>query len=366
MRFQTIDEGFIYKVPAGARQACAAPRAAVTKAGDIVCSFTINSGLAHNDFVTMLARSKDAGHTWTLQGQLWPHLAPKHSINVSLSRAPNGDLLLFGMDFPIDVAGESFWSDATQGMKQNNLIWARSTDDGYTWSEPAIIPMQIPGSAEAPGPMCMTRAGRQLVVYSPYNTFDPALVVDRNQVALLRSDDGGKSWRQSSMLRFPESYATAAEAWVIELADGRLLGTCWKMNQQDGSDFPNQYALSLDGGDTWLPARSTGIMGQSTALTALPDGRALFIYNQRRHGEIGVWMAVVRPTETDFGIESNTIVWRAQTRAQKGDSAEHSAWTDFSFGEPSATLLPDGTLLVALWCIQPDGAGIRYVKLTMS
>jgi len=39
--------------------------------------------------------------------------------------------------------------------------------------------------------------------------------------------------------------------------------------------------------------------------------------------------------------------------------------SDFSFGEPSATLLPDGTWLVALWCVQPSGTGIRYVRLKL-
>src|SRR5581483_8958022 len=103
----------------------------------------------------------------------------------------------------------------------------------------------------------------------------------------------------------------------------------------------NAYALSDDGGRTWTPTRSTGIRGQSTALAALPDGRALFVYNQRRHGEIGVWLALVQPTDTDFGIEANEIVWKAQTGTQSGSSGEHTEWEDFSFGEPSVTLLPD-------------------------
>ena len=41
----------------------------------------------------------------------------------------------------------------------------------------------------------------------------------------------------------------------------------------------------------------------------------------------------------------------------------HAGWTDFAFGEPSVALLPDGTLLLTLWCIQPDGSGIRFVKM---
>jgi hypothetical protein len=79
-----------------------------------------------------------------------------------------------------------------------------------------------------------------------------------------------------------------------------------------------------------------------------------------------VWLAVANPTDSDFGVEANQIIWRAETRMQRGSSAEHSQWQDYAFGEPSITLLPDGTLLATLWCIQPSGRGIRYLRLRMS
>src|SRR5262249_2281434 len=220
-------------------------------------------------------------------------------------------------------------------------------------------------AAEAPGALCVTGGGRRLAPFSPYRTFDPDLRVDRNQGVAVRSDDQGQTWQHSAMLRFDDPNSGAAEAWLIALTDGRLLGTCWHLNHAQGDDRPNAYAISHDGGVSWQPMRSTGILGQSTALAALPDGKALFIYNQRRHGEVGVWLAVVRPTESHFGILANEIIWRAETRTQTGSSGEHAQWEDFSFGEPSITLLPDGTLLVTLWCIQPSGRGIRYVRLRM-
>lgn len=362
--FQQIAQGFIsLREPNTPTARASGPRCAVTREGEILCSFVVQEVSARNDFKMMLTRSRDGGATWTDERPIWPHLHARWSIFGSISRAPNGDAFLFGSRTPIDVPGESCWSDATQGLKQNELIWAVSTDGGRAWTEPAVIPMPIPGSAEAPGALCVTRAGEWHVCYSPYNTFDPAVAVDRNQVVLLSSADRGRTWRYAPMMRFAESHATAAEAWVVELADGRLLGTCWNLNQKDGADYPNAYALSHDGGRTWRPTRSTGIRGQSTALAPLPDGRALFIYNQRKHGEIGVWMALVQPTEHDFGIQANEIVWRAAMATQATGNAAHSNWTDFAFGEPSVTLLPDGALLVALWCIQPEGQGIRYVKL---
>ena len=39
-------------------------------------------------------------------------------------------------------------------------------------------------------------------------------------------------------------------------------------------------------------------------------------------------------------------------------------WTNFAFGEPSATVLPNWTVLVTLWRLAPGGAGeIAFVKL---
>ena len=364
MKFETIAEGWISKRQPNTPTAVAAGvRCAVTREGDIVSTYMVQSKLGVNDFQPVLARSRDGGVTWKEQGLLWPRLADRQSIFGAVSRDSQGDLYFYGARYVIDQPGESFWSEANQGLKENELFWARSADSGKTWTDPAIIPMPIPSAAESAMALCVTRRGRWACCYSPYNTFDPKVKVDRRQVVALTSADKGQTWKHTSMLRFKDG--TAAEAWLIELADGQLLGTSWHMKEDGSGDYPNAYALSHDAGLTWTPTGSTGIMGQSTGLAALPDGRALFIYNQRKHGEPGVWLAVARPTETDFGVEANEVVWRAETRTQSGTSGEHTEWKDFSFGEPSATPLPDGTLLVALWCVQPSGQGIRYAKLKM-
>ena len=363
MSFEKITEGFVsQRQPDTPTSVAAGSRCAVTPPGEIICTFMVQSCLGVNDFKPVLSRSFDQGVTWTEPALMWPHLQDTHSIVGAVSQGPDS-LYFYGARYPIDQPGEGFWSEATQGLKDNQLFWARSLDEGRTWTEPIVIPMPIPGTAETTMPMCITTRGRWVCCYAPYNTFDPEVKVDRRQVVALSSDDRGKTWKHASMLRFQEG--TAAEAWLVELADGRLLGTGWHMREDNSGDYPNAYALSHDSGLTWTATRSTGIMGQSTALTPLPDGRALFCYNQRKHGEPGVWLALVRPTESDFGVESNEIVWRAETRTQTGTSGEHTDWQDFSFGEPSVTVLPDATLLVTLWCVQPSGRGIRYTKIRM-
>lgn len=366
MNLEPIAEGFVWQCQPKTPSAVAVgPRCAVTLKQDLICTYMVQSALGVNDFVPFLSRSEDDGLTWQHQGPIWPHLKSTRSVFGSVSRSPSGSLHMFGISTPIDEPGEPFWSTETNGMKQNELFWAVSHDHGRTWTDPCPIPMPTLGSVEAPGAMCVSRSGRWLACYAPYNTFDPNVIVDRQQVVSLSSDDEGRTWDHTAMLRFEQVHSGGCQAWIVELADGRLLGTCWHHDYQEQREYPNPWSLSRDGGSTWLPTRSTGIMGQSTSLAALPDGRALLVYNQRQHGEIGVWLAVVRPTESDFGVESNDIVWRAQTPIQSVSSGGHAEWQDFSFGEPSATVLPDGTLLVTLWCIQPTDQGIRYVKLRM-
>lgn len=356
--------GFIVKCDPTANVIAVGPRLAVLSDGQVLCSWMQNSATGVNDFVPMLSRSHDLGQHWSEPTPVWPHLQDQWSVFASVSRDTAGQLFLFGTRTRIDQPGESFWSDATQGLKQNELIWARSSDGGQRWTEPTPIPMPIPGAAEAPGALCATRTARWLVPYSPCKTFDPQLKVERQQVLVVYSDDAGRTWRHSAMLRFDDSQSSGAEAWVVELSDGRLLGTCWHVSHA-GAALPNVFAISHDGGTTWMLTCSTGILGQSTALTSLPDGRALLVYNQRQHGDPGVWLAVVRPTDTDFGIEHHEIVWRAETRTRSATSGDLAEWTDFSFGEPSVAVLPDGCLLVVLWCQQPSGIGIRFVHLEL-
>lgn len=325
----------------------------------------VQSALGVNNFAVMLAESSNNGETWREHRVVWSHLAQRQSLFGSLSRDGAGDLYLYGINIPISRIGETFWSEANQGMKQNSLFWARSKDNGRTWTEPKLMPLPYPGSAEAPGPLCVTRSGAWLACYAPYNTFDPQLRVERDRIVVMRSEDQGSTWTAQPMMKFRDSVSGGAEAWVIELSDGRLLGTCWNTSLNGNGSLPNAFALSSDSGRSWHPTGSTGILGQSTSLLALPDGRVLMAYNQRKHADPGVWIAEARPTVGDFGLLSNQLVWKAALTTRKGTSGAHDDWQDFAFGEPCLTWLGEDELLLTLWSLEPGGEGIHFVKLRM-
>ncbi len=364
MAFEILDQGMIARQPKTGPDAVAAcSRCVVTGDGDLVCSFAVQEALGQNDFKQVIVRSRDGGRTWSKPAYLWPNLHDEYAQIGSISQAPDGTSFISGIRIPIDEPGESFWLDETEGIKQNAMFWASSANQCMNWTDPVPIVLPSSGSAEAPGALSVMRDGTWICCYSPYNTFDPSVKVDRNRVVYLRSTDRGVTWTHGSMLRFDDAESTAAEAWVVELSDGRLLGACWQIGPHGKQDYPNAYAISHDGGLSWTPTRSTGTLGQSISLTTLEDGRALMVYNQRQHGDPGIRLAVARPTDDEFGIEADELVWKAEVRTQSETTGDHDEWQDYSFGEPAVTVLPDGTFLVVFWLIQPDVQGIGYVKV---
>ena len=365
MKYDILKKGFVYKNSDNGLIACTG-RSAVTRNGDLLCNFMLQTKLASNDFIPHQSISTDGGLTWKFLGSIWPHLSKQYSINNSISRAPNGDLFLFGSRTPINKPGESFWCQETLGILPNEMIWSCSKDDGRSWSEPKTLETPLLGAVEVPAPMCITRSGRWVAPYSPHNTFDSNLKVDLRHVVVMISDDEGSTWRHTSAIRVNEDDAYVAESWVSELSDGRLLATTWHLHRGPGDDYPNAYSISEDNGNTWGPTISTTIMGQSAAHAPLPDGKVLFVYNQRRHGQPGVWLAVAKPTNEKFNVIMNDIVWDATLATQHSSSGKSTNWTDFAFGEPSVTVLADNTAFVAFWCIQPTGSGIGFVKLKIS
>lgn len=364
MKYEILETGFVHRCPGeGPESVAATSRSVVTRNGEILCSFHLQSGLGVNDFAPCLSRSRDDGKTWEFEGITWPHLREKYSINCSISKAPNGDLFRYGFRMPITEPGESFWCQETHGMLPSELVWSRSLDDGHTWTEPVAFQLPLPGTAETPGTLCVTRDGRWIAPYSPHNTFDPDLKVDLRHTVLMVSDDEGLTWRHQSIMRVDGENSCIATSWVIELANGSLLGACCHLNRGPGDDFPNPYSMSFDGGDTWLPTGSTGIMGQSEGLAPWRAKQALFVCNKRRCDTPGIWLAVAEPSAAGFGVAADEIIWNPAKVTRNGVSAEFSNWTSYSFGEPAVTVMPDETVLVVFWCIQPDGRGIGFVRL---
>ena len=332
------------------------PRLAVLPDGTIACSFMLNTKTGANDFVPMIAYSKD-GECWCEAKEIYPELTGKKSAFISLRNTHDGRVVLGGKMWDIDHPGEAFWSDEACGMKENRIVYAVS-DDGYGF--PALSEIELPfyASAENPGGALVDADGKITLIYSPYPTIDKKEEVNTCCMVKLTKGaaDDAFSGEKFAVIPAPCLYA---ESWIDRLSDGRLFVSTWQTESSDSS----RYLISDDDGKTFSAPAAQPFRGQSTGIDAGPDGDVYIAYNQRKEGTVGVWLAHERPTADDPGLIANEPVWAAASATSNDSSGDFAEWTDFSFGEPHVKRLPDGTLMVVLWYDEGGRRGVRCVRL---
>lgn len=351
--FRKIAEGDVFAT----KEVCATsgPRTAVLEDGGVVCTFMINSKGGANDFVPMIAYSH-GDLNFSPAAPVWPELCGKESLFGSIRRGADGKYSISGQVFDIAYEGEDFWSDEAMGMKENRVFYSVSPD-AKSFPLPEELELPFYASAEQPGGLLVDADGKMTMIYSPYPTIEKREEVDNECMVLLRSEDG----KSFTAKKFGEVEADSqyAESWITRLSDGRLFVSTWQTAQENSS----QYLVSDDDGESFKGPFAQEFKGQSTGISAWGDG-VLIAYNQRKYGTVGVWLAYETIGEDGkAALIENEPVWVAETATKKGDSTDFGQWTDFSFGEPSVTVLPDNSLLVTLWYQQGDVNGIRYVRL---
>ncbi len=370
-QFEPISDGFIHRCSPGANKPVAmCSRCVALDRDNLVASFMVHTDLMVNDFAPVLCRSQDGGQSWSDPERIWPHLESSFSISGSISQSSldSKHLFYYGSRCPIDTPGEASFDPTRDAIKDNQLIWAESTDGGNHWTDPMVIERPIPGSSEAPGPICCLANGDLIGCYVPYNTFDPDVQVQRNQVMAMIRRHGDQSWTHARALDFKTPSDSGAESWVVQLTNRLVFAASWHFSYDQGVDRPNACAVSEDGGETWGPTCSTGIMGQSLALLPQAEGRVLMAYNQRNHERPGIGLALAQPSADGFGLLADTMIWRAErnTRADVVGNQSMSDFANFAFGEPSLTALTDGSVLLTFWSLQPQAEGIRYLHFQVN
>jgi len=336
--------------------ATSGPRTARLPDGRFICTFMINSKGGANDFVPMVSYSDD-GINWDESRPVWPELKGEKSFFASVRPTHDGRVSIAGQIFDIAYPGEDFWSDEAGGMKENRVAFSVS-DDGYSFPLPTEIDLPYYASAEQAGGMLVEADGTMTMIYSPYPTIEKRSEVDTCCMIKLTSTDGGATFEAKKFAVVPPP-STYAESWITRLCDGRLFVSTWQTASADS----NQFLISEDGGESFAGPFPQPFRGQSTGICPAADGGVYIAYNQRKESPIGVWLAHEYPTAGDAGIVENEPVWIAPTVTKNGTSGDFADWTDFSFGEPHVTQMPDGTLLVVLWYQDGDKKGVRYVHL---
>ena len=355
---QKISEGNVVANPSSGKT-YVAPRIAVLPDGKIAVSFTAETRINSEDFITMISYSKD-GDNWSEAKVVWPHLLDKKSNYAGIRNTLDGRFCMGGVMWPDFDGNKDYWSDEIGGMLENKLIFSMS-EDGYDFPGPIEIDLPYYGSAENPGGAFVDEDGTIYLVYAPYRAIESKEDTKTNCLVLMKSTDGGKTFTHTVFGDVPAP-AQFGESWIVRLdKDKHMVGT-WQTSTTENAD---KYFMSYDGAKTFEGPFDMPFNGQSTALDAIGDGRVLVIYNLRNVDPAGVYLALAKPDKNGFNMIENQCIWSSSQKTFSGTSGEFDAWTDFAFGEPHVKMLPDGTILACLWYEQNGVKGIRYVRLAL-
>lgn len=216
----------------------------------------------------------------------------------------------------------------------------RSEDGGHTWQGPILPPPMPEPDAVDPwgrplplfnrGAMCQGRDGR---IYWVVRCFRLGRRPD--DLHLLVSEDGGRSWRYSCVAA-SDPLVAFSETSLIETPAGDLVGFVRTMN------YDNRTAVirSRDGGRSFEPWQDAGFRGSPHHALRLPDGRVWLVYGYR-HPPYGIRARILDPECTDFATAPEIVL-----RDDAGNA---------DIGYPWSALLPDGRVLTVYYFNLADG-----------
>ena len=363
-----IETGLIYRNPKPhlySRQATF-PSLALLPNGELLAAFGVGSGFESADNHTELARSDDGGRTWRWQGTMFA--APRDrpvSSNVRISRVPDGELVAFGAAWDRSREDEGLTNPATLGFVETQLILLRSADGGRTWRGPQPIEPPLAGpSFEICSPILPLSDGRWLAPTATWKGWHGECPNGMKAIALL-SYDRGRTWPEYvDVMNGVAEDVIYWEQKLVDLGDGRLLAVCWTHDLRAGADRPVHYAISRDYGRSFGPPRSTGLLGQTTTPIWLGDGRLVCVY--RRTDRPGLWATYARLEGDEWVNEAELPLWGAERAAAGSLVGGHNLSQEFAnlkFGLPAGLVLPDGQVFVAFWCVEECLYVIRWFRL---
>ena len=334
--------------------------------GELVATFDLGQGVESLDYRTYLARSTDAGKTWSepLPVLLNDPVTRRNTHTIRTSLVAGGTLVGMGIRAYRDDPEEGIINRANLGYVPADIFLLRSPDQGRTWSNPQPVTPPLVGPAfEMCHRILELADGRWLFPTSTWRDWNGNQPHGMQSIAFV-SHDQGATWPE--YLRIVDQFDRGVLSWEVgltQLPDGRLVAVVWSFNEITGKSEPNRYAISTDG-QTFSPARENGIQGETAKLLTLADGRLLCVY--RRLDKPGLWANLVR-IEGDAWINlEEACLWQGTASGMMGVRSNSDELSGLKFGYPSLVQLPGGDVLVVFWCVEDCLHVIRWQRLEIA
>ncbi|HZT33685.1 MAG TPA: sialidase family protein [Bryobacteraceae bacterium] len=343
------------------------PGLALLPSGELIALFVIAEAFEAPNGTTWVARSRDDGRTWTLQGPLY-HKAvvgfeTTDSLKPTLLR--DGSLIATGYRFHRHDPEMPIAIPETGGILPGDDIVSFSSDEGRTWTVPAIIARSHPELLEISGPCIESRrSGDLLAVAAPYRMPDGSNPSGQIGV-LVRSRDKGRTWDDTARyFTTPGNRITPFEGRICEMQEGRLVALVWAYDAAADAHLANHVAVSHDDGRTWSSPAPTPHHGQASNLLWLGEDLLLTIHAHRGGRDTGVYVRLVDFRGDAWKPLAETVIFGAGAPGQTREGQQMAEmFRSLRFGQPSLLKLASGGILASHWAVEDGQGRIRTHRL---
>jgi hypothetical protein len=272
------------------------------------------NGTIGTDFDIFVSRSTDNGTTWTDRAPLNTNAVTDEGRDETPQVATDRARNWIAVWMSLDSLGGTIGTDW-------DILVARSTDNGETWTDPEPLNTNAAtDSGDDSSPQVTTDgAGHWVAVWDSYGDLGGTIGTDRD-ILVARSADNGQTWTDAGPLNTNAATDSGDDASPQVTTDGagRWIAV-WQsydsLNGTIGTDSDILRARSLDGGATWNSPRPMN--------SANTDGNIGDLHPQITTDGAGNWIAVWQSIDghTSQGDDWNILVTRRSF-------ADGIPWTD--------------------------------------
>lgn len=228
---------------------------ATNAVGTWIAAWQFRIASTSTDTDIMFSRSSDDGDSWTAPLPLNTTAATDPYLDDTLP-----DIACDGTGTCVATwTGRSFFGPYFSGV-----FASRSTDDGVTWSAPAIVEQSSILSGDSH--VAVDAAGVWSIVFIRSG---PGSQFLSSTLLIIRSTDGGATWSPPATIFGP---AITTGIGSLEFAgdrDGVLIATWVEEDFQNQTEFDVFASKSADAGLTWSPPQQLNSSGATVAGTNL-------------------------------------------------------------------------------------------------
>lgn len=273
-------------------------------------------------------------------------------------------VIAIGYGFVRNHGRTTIGNPETGGVMDCPALFAESFDGGKTFTPCVPVDSAWGYHTEASAPLYVLGNGDYVTPIAAMPDWDGKFATPQCG-RLLRSEDKGKTWDDSTVTMDFGPDTTVWEQRFAVTDSGKIVDVAWNENLKTGELYNNHISISTDNGKTFGAAIDTGVRGQATGICALGGELVLTLHSMRKHVDrFGVLACIVDVSENSWKPVWSDYIWEPRF-AMKKVEGNLGVFNALRFGQPSAIRLKDGTILYTQWLMENEVCRTIWIRFAL-